>query len=212
MKINEIDCWPDYKKVGTQKGTGKNKGKRVNKCVREDLFGQDKEVDNSNPEVYIDMDGVLADFFTEWAKLVGVSNWRQIRKIEPALEKIRQTENFWVNLPMLPEAKTLINFIKDNIGSYSICSSPLANDPNSEPQKREWIKNNLSFFPPKNVYITDNKPQFAKGKDGTANILIDDFGQQIKKWTAAGGQGIKYESFSSVQQAIGKVDKPDENM
>lgn len=27
------NCWPGYKKDGTQPGTGKNKGKRVNKCV-----------------------------------------------------------------------------------------------------------------------------------------------------------------------------------
>ena len=30
------DCWDGYKKDGTQAGTGKNKGKRVNKCVKED--------------------------------------------------------------------------------------------------------------------------------------------------------------------------------
>jgi hypothetical protein len=30
------DCWDGYKKDGTQAGTGKNKGKRVNKCVPED--------------------------------------------------------------------------------------------------------------------------------------------------------------------------------
>ena len=30
-------CWDGYKKDGTQKGTGKNKGKRVNKCVPEEL-------------------------------------------------------------------------------------------------------------------------------------------------------------------------------
>jgi|TARA_B110000444_G_scaffold252198_1_gene281140 hypothetical protein len=28
------DCWDGYKKDGTQKGTGKNAGKRVNKCVK----------------------------------------------------------------------------------------------------------------------------------------------------------------------------------
>ena len=28
-------CWDGYKKAGTQNGTGKNKGKRVNKCVPE---------------------------------------------------------------------------------------------------------------------------------------------------------------------------------
>ena len=27
-------CWPGHKKVGTQKGTGKNAGKRVNKCKK----------------------------------------------------------------------------------------------------------------------------------------------------------------------------------
>ena len=35
MKINEIDCWDGYKKQGTKPGTGKNKGKRVNNCVKE---------------------------------------------------------------------------------------------------------------------------------------------------------------------------------
>lgn len=27
-------CWPGYKKTGTQPGTGKNKGKRVNDCEK----------------------------------------------------------------------------------------------------------------------------------------------------------------------------------
>jgi hypothetical protein len=43
MKINEIltegvagpkNCWPGYRKTGTQPGTGKNKGKRVNDCEK----------------------------------------------------------------------------------------------------------------------------------------------------------------------------------
>jgi hypothetical protein len=41
MKIREVineavagpkNCWPGHRKVGTQPGTGKNKGKRVNDC------------------------------------------------------------------------------------------------------------------------------------------------------------------------------------
>ena len=43
MKIKEIlsegvagpkNCWPGYRKTGTQPGTGKNKGKRVNDCEK----------------------------------------------------------------------------------------------------------------------------------------------------------------------------------
>ena len=39
------DCWDGYKKDGTQPGTGKNKGKRVNKCVKEDESGMIGEPD-----------------------------------------------------------------------------------------------------------------------------------------------------------------------
>ena len=47
MRLTEIltegvagpkNCWPGYRKTGTQPGTGKNKGKRVNDCekIKED--------------------------------------------------------------------------------------------------------------------------------------------------------------------------------
>jgi hypothetical protein len=46
-------CWPGHKKVGTQPGTGKNKGKRVNDCekIEEGRFGKDAyERDQANAE------------------------------------------------------------------------------------------------------------------------------------------------------------------
>ena len=36
-------------------------------------------------ELYVDMDGVLADFFGEWAKLMGVNNWKDIKDVDSAL-------------------------------------------------------------------------------------------------------------------------------
>ena len=169
--------------------------------LNEDLYYYDKleKVEErtgtqlaSSSEIYVDMDGVLADFFGEWAKLMGKEHWTDIKDVKPALAKIRATEDFWLNLPLLPEAKRLLGLIKQVKGEYNICTSPLADDPNSEPHKREWIEKNLSFFPPKNVYVTHNKPQFAKKDDGTPNILIDDFGVNIRNWEAAGGIGFKY--------------------
>ena len=145
-------------------------------------------------EIYVDMDGVLADFFGEWTKLMKVDHWSKIDNdgLPQALQKIRDTDQFWLSLPLLPQAKELLTLIKNIKGEYNICSSPLADDPNSEPHKREWIKKNLSFFPPKNVYITHDKPKFAKNRDGTPNILIDDFGRNVTQWEAAGGIGFKY--------------------
>ena len=57
------DCWDGYKKDGTQAGTGKNKGKRVNKCVPEEIeleqgfeemmgqFGEGQETDEAEEQV-----------------------------------------------------------------------------------------------------------------------------------------------------------------
>jgi 5'(3')-deoxyribonucleotidase len=146
-------------------------------------------------EIYVDMDGVLADFFGEWAKLMDVDHFSDINKqhdINDALQKIRDTDDFWLKLPILPEAKNLLNLIKKVRGEYSICTSPLADDPNSEKHKRTWVEKNLAFFPPKEVHVTHNKPQFATAKDGTPNILIDDYGVNINAWEAAGGIGFKY--------------------
>ena len=39
---------------------------------------------------------------------------------------------------------------------------------------------------------TADKGMYAKQADGTANILIDDFGYNIKKWKSAGGIGIQH--------------------
>ena len=148
---------------------------------------------NPKSEIYVDMDGVLADFFGEWKKLVG-KDWREIDKdeIEPALKKIRDEEDFWLNIPLTSNAKKLLGIIKEVKGNYKILSSPLANDPKSEPHKREWIEKNLDFFPPTEVIITKDKAKYATNPDGTPNILIDDYGVNIAAWESAGGIGFKH--------------------
>ena len=148
---------------------------------------------NPKSEIYVDMDGVLADFFGEWKKLVG-KDWREIDKdeLEPALKKIRDEEDFWLNIPLTSNAKKLLGIIKQVKGNYKILSSPLANDPKSEPHKREWIEKNLDFFPPTEVIITKDKAKYATNPDGTPNILIDDYGVNIAAWESAGGIGFKH--------------------
>jgi 5'(3')-deoxyribonucleotidase len=158
----------------------------------------------SATQIYVDMDGVLADFFGEWAKLVGKEHWTKIEDVPAALEKIKQTENFWLDLPLTDNAKPLLELIKKVKGEYKILSSPLPGDKNSEPHKREWIKKNLGFFSPADVIITHDKAKYATQSDGTPNILIDDYGVNIGKWEAAGGIGFKHKDhkFERTAKAI----------
>ena len=161
----------------------------------EDYYNRMQEVSakdlSQESEVFVDMDGVLADFFGAWKKLVG-KDWRNIDDIDDALQRIRDKDDFWLKIPKTTNALNLLSLIKKLKGKYNILSAPLANDPNSEPHKRQWIAKNLKAFPPSKVYITADKSKFATQPDGTPNILIDDFGQNVNKWQAAGGVGFKH--------------------
>ena len=167
------------------------------------------EVNNINEEkgkpiVFVDMDGVLADFFGEWAKLAGKDHYKDIDDPESKLQLVRDHPTFWIDLPTLSGAGKLLGAVKKYAGSYNICSTPLTGDPNSEPQKRLWVKKHLSAFAPNEVFITHNKAAHALQPDGTPNILIDDFGKNIKAWEAAGGIGIKHDN-DTVNKSIAKL-------
>lgn len=158
-----------------------------------------------NPEVYLDMDGVIADFFTEYAKLAGITsgNYRDIppAKTDPTLNKMIGTD-FFARLPKCPNADALVDMIIKTFGHYHICSSPLRGDfENSEKQKKVWLSKNLQHAPT-DVIITPNKAKWAKQSDGTPNILIDDRGSNISSWEAAGGIGIKYQADEDNLQVV----------
>jgi hypothetical protein len=154
------------------------------------------------PKVYLDMDGVLCDFFAEYAKLAGVPpdgsgkyNYRNIpaAKADPTLDKMVGTD-FFARLPKFSTTDTLINQTIKAFGGYSICSSPLRGDfKNSEHYKKEWIGQHLRPGP-QEIIITPHKEKHAVQPDGTPNILVDDRGTNITKWEAAGGIGIKYQA------------------
>lgn len=146
-------------------------------------------------QVYIDMDGVLADFFTAWEDLMGVDHYRKIDNIEQGLQAIRDADNFWLNLEPTPNSGKLLALVKELKGEYNILSAPLAGDPRAEKHKRMWVAKYLKQFPPKNVIITADKHLYAKQSDGTPNILIDDYGANIAKWNQAGGIGVKHKDY-----------------
>ena len=165
-----------------------------------------------NTKIYLDMDGVLADFFAEYAKLAGVTSgsYRDIppAKADPTLDKMIGTD-FFARLPMFPTAAGLVKLVLGYVNTYNICSSPLRGDhANSEKWKRVWIQQHLNPQPA-DVVITGQKERHAVNADGSPNILIDDRGTNIERWRAKGGIGIKYQadedSLQVVAQGLARV-------
>jgi tRNA nucleotidyltransferase (CCA-adding enzyme) len=142
------------------------------------------------------MDGVLADFFAEWAKLAGVKSgsYRDIppAKIDPTLNMMIDTD-FFARLPKFPTTDKLIKLVIEQFGKYSILSSPLRNDhENSKKHKLFWIKKNLNPQPVNSIIIANKQGHAVT--NGVPNILIDDRGLNIENWNKAGGHGIKYQA------------------
>ena len=187
----------DEFKKNLNRGLVKEKSKSIVQGPFFNLTESIRENAQSQPIVYLDMDGVLADFFTEYARLAGIENgnYRDIppAKTDPTLQKMIGTD-FFARLPKFATADQLVNMVVRVFGYYNICSSPLRGDhANSEKQKQVWIQKHLSPAP-REIIITPRKSKYAVQADGTPNILIDDRGNNITEWENAGGVGIKYQA------------------
>ena len=176
---------------------------------------------DSKPIVYIDMDGVLADFFGGVEKLYGVGHWKELNadnKLDLKQEVINRIAgtDFFATLPKFDSAGELISMVKEFTGgNFSINTSPLRGDnENSDKYKKLWIQNNIEQ--PDEIVITGRKESYAKDKaSGTPNILIDDRPVNIQRWQGAGGYGILYQanrdSLTKVKQALDQYGKSDQS-
>ena len=209
--------WHEFSKIIM----GGDRGKALYDKLH-DQFG--KTVDENNnklynenmaddkPIVYLDMDGVLADFFGGVEFLYGVEHWKQLTNDKTkdlkkeVIDRITGTDFFAV-LPKFLTADALIDMVKKFTGGkFSINTSPLRGDhENSAKYKKLWIANNIET--PDNIVVTGSKETYAKDKGtGTPNILIDDRPINIQRWQAAGGYGILYQanrdSLNKVQKGL----------
>ena len=200
---------------------GGNTGKKLYDMLQDRLAEQidennkklyNEDMADGKPIVYLDMDGVLADFFGGVEFLYGVDHWKELTNDKTkdlkkqVIDRITGTDFFAV-LPKFPTADALIDMVKKFTGgNFSINTSPLRGDhENSAKYKKLWIQNNIEQ--PDEIVVTGRKETYAKNKGtGTPNILIDDRPINIQRWQAAGGYGILYQanrdSLTKVQKGL----------
>ncbi len=165
--------------------------------------------EESEYKVYLDMDGVLADFDKRFRDISGMEPKEFENKYgTKAFWNLIDEENkikFWVGIPSMPGAADLVNAVKDY--NYELLTSPSAKK-QSYLGKILWVRNHVGDVFPSKPRINfkrakekhEVKPQLAK-----TDILIDDREDTIGRWNAAGGTGIVYKNISQVLNDLGKL-------
>ena len=162
----------------------------------------------SDYKVYLDMDGVLADFDQRFEDISGMKPKEFEDKYgTKAFWNLIDEENkisFWVGIKPMPGAADLIKAVKKY--NYELLTSPSAKK-QSYLGKILWVRNHsdilggkprINFKRAKEKH--EVKPELAK-----TDILIDDREDTIGRWNAAGGTGIVYKSIGQVLNDLKKL-------
>lgn len=146
------------------------------------------------PRVFIDLDGVCADFFTGYQRLnPTVQSEADIPdRLDPTFDRMRGTD-FFYRLPKYASTDQLIATVLDFVPSYSILSAPMHGDyANCKQQKTRWVQRYLTPQP-RQIIITSHKYRHAVDPHtGVPNVLIDDKQKNLRPWRETGGIGIQY--------------------
>lgn len=167
--------------------------------------------ENKMPHLYLDMDGVQADFFGAWAKEHGVESYKAIPHPENAINELAHSTpervyKFFRDLKPLQGGQIIIHWLRRNKIPFTVLSAPLRGPYKdaSIKAKKDWLdqfnkgtSNTAIFTPDKFKYAVTN---------GVPNVLVDDYGKYLNAWKDAGGIAIKHED-TNTQHTITELER-----
>ena len=156
---------------------------------------------DKNYKLYLDIDGVFANFGKGVEKLLGYKHsedqyendpkykkemWRAVGKHRAAGGEL------WYDLELLPDAMTLWNYVKGLNPTFLSATGTSASKHTAD-QKMRWLSKHFGDVDA--ILVTAAAEKAKHAADGA--ILIDDKAKAIDPWEAAGGTGILHTSAAS---------------
>ncbi|RWX78305.1 hypothetical protein EPK99_06660 [Neorhizobium lilium] len=149
------------------------------------------------PRLYLDLDGVMADFDAHFPATFGIDHRDQAD--DDMWSLINSHDSYFRDMPVCEGAKKFFDAVSW-IDPIILTACPKSNYAHVARQKRAWVREHLS----ENCIILPvmggrNKPLFMHAP---GDILIDDFERNIKAWELEGGIGILHRDFLTTRNAL----------
>lgn len=150
---------------------------------------------------YLDLDGVIGDWESQAIKAIGGQPvhsipkkelWQRITEYDTTVEK------FFENIPKMPYADRLVNYLKDSFESLIILTASGFTPKDVKQQKIKWVKHHYPDLEVIVVQKSVDKAQYANNE----SILIDDRDVSINAWTETGAVGILHTTFENTYNAV----------
>lgn len=175
-------------------------------------FAQDLAKLNEEEEqyyIYLDMDGVVADFDKRFNDLSGMMPQDYVNKngLNAFWDLIDEKHKvaFWRGIELMPGAEKLVKYVEQH--PFEMLTAPSIKK-QSIIGKGLWVKDKVGTLystKPKVTYRSAKQKHTVKPNLTKFDILIDDKGSTIDNWNAAGGTGIFYQNADQVINDLKKL-------
>jgi beta-phosphoglucomutase-like phosphatase (HAD superfamily) len=147
-------------------------------------------------QIYLDCDGVLADFDTSAEAILGAPS-HVFEKRHGAGEfwrRLARADGFFERLDLLPDALELYEAVK---AKAPIILTGMPHGQWAEPQKRRWAARHFPGVP-----VITTTAALKREYCHPGDVLVDDRSQHRRAWEQAGGLFIHHRSAKASIEAL----------
>jgi 5'(3')-deoxyribonucleotidase len=153
--------------------------------------------------IYLDMDGVVADFFLSVCQMYGKEYQESHAKLLPGdwwltgflgpitqddmwMEINRRGEHFWEHMPEYPHSQQLYNKLR-NYAPVKFLSDP-GPHPHVWAGKVKWLHRFVPGITAKDIHLTADKAAVSAPR----RLLVDDHDDNCTRWRNEGGGAVLF--------------------
>lgn len=153
--------------------------------------------------IYIDMDGVVADFEKAVIDKTGSTIAEHIEaKQWDVVKKTFMCYDTFISLEPMP----LMDVLKNHVGKFKILTATgYINEDDVKKAKLEWLCNHLEGFDERDFKAVPKSHEKAEYAVDIDDILVDDREKSIRPWTSEGGTGILFTNSEYEIRAVNRL-------